>query len=282
MEATSPPGFIVIGTMKSGTTTLFRWLQEASGSDLCKVKEPQFFSHNDVWRRGFDWYRGLFPDQGHSGEASPSYTHPDLAEASARRIDETIPQVKLVALLRDPTERLRSHYRHQVQRGRERRDFLEAVGDVDSIYVRQSRYDLVLAPYLERFPREHLLILQSEALFGEDPATWQRLLGFLELSPADRPTETHNVTAGKDSYSRLMRSLYDRGIAQRLEKVTPRALKSAVRPLFLKSDDDRYRELTNQSRTEQLPDEELDLFSESRRVLSALQGFDTSLWRSPS
>jgi hypothetical protein len=272
------PDFIIIGTMKSGTTTLFRWLQESTGSELCKLKEPQFFSQDKMWNRGLDWYQTLFPDDGISGEASPSYTHPDLADTSARRIAETLPDVKLVALLRDPAERLRSHYRHQVQRGRERRDFLDAVSDVDSIYVRQSRYDLVLAPYLEHFTSKRLLVLQSEALFGEDLSSWNRLLEFLAMPRAARPEQAHNVTAAKAPYTALMRSLYDRGITQRLEHVTPRALKRVARPLFINTRDHRYAALSTQSRREQLPAGVRQALNPSGLPRSTTARLDLSLW----
>ena len=79
MMVETPPSFIVVGAMKSGTTSLYKWLSGHSGCCFCRLKEPHFFSIN--WDRGIDWYRGLFsecPNQQISGEASQSYTDPKL------------------------------------------------------------------------------------------------------------------------------------------------------------------------------------------------------------
>lgn len=281
MDTIDRPDFIVIGTMKSGTTTLFRWLQEVTGSELCRVKEPRFFSHENVWRRGLGWYLGLFPDGTMSGEASPAYTHPDLAVAVARRIANTLPRTKLVAVLREPSRRLRSHYRHEVQRGRERDAFLSAISRPGSIYVRQSQYDLILTPYLELFAEERLLIVQSEALFGEDLGAWHRLLTFLDVPLVARPIGVHNVTAAKAPYSQLMRRLYDWRIAQRIEALTPGPLKRLAKPLLLKTEDPIYRRLVAQSRDEALPNEIRRTLSEATASLSAAADLDTELWGTP-
>ena len=84
------------------------------------MKEPVFFSDETAWNRGTDWYRSLFAESAPgslTGEASVEYTDPAVADTAAARIAATIPDARLVCLLRDPIDRLRSHYRHEVQRG---------------------------------------------------------------------------------------------------------------------------------------------------------------------
>ncbi len=68
VTAVRNPDFTIIGTMKSGTTALFRWLQEVSGSELCREKEPEFFlKAHPVGSRAHRRYRSLFPERGLAG-----------------------------------------------------------------------------------------------------------------------------------------------------------------------------------------------------------------------
>ena len=54
------PNFIIIGAMKCATTSLHDQLAAQSGIFMSTPKEPNFFSDDDAWRRGLDWYWGLF------------------------------------------------------------------------------------------------------------------------------------------------------------------------------------------------------------------------------
>ena len=84
------------------------------------------------WERGFEQYAELFVNAGPdelTGEASVAYTDPGGAGLAAARMHESIPDARLIYLVRHPVERARSHYRHEVQRGRETRPFRVAIGD---------------------------------------------------------------------------------------------------------------------------------------------------------
>ena len=93
MKAPRLPDFIIVGALKSGTTTLFRWLATHPGTSL-KTKEPHFFSGEAAWGRGIDWYRSLFEAAGDdvvTGEASATYTSMAAAPIAAARIAEVVP-----------------------------------------------------------------------------------------------------------------------------------------------------------------------------------------------
>lgn len=119
------PNFLIIGAAKSGTTTLYNSLKQHPEVYLSPLKEPHFFSHGlsgstgiAVERYGkfqspitsLEAYRALFesaPDKTAIGEASTSYLiHPD----AARRIKEHLPDVKLLAILRNPVDRAYSAF----------------------------------------------------------------------------------------------------------------------------------------------------------------------------
>jgi hypothetical protein len=236
---------IVIGAMKAGTTTLHRWLDEQPEISMSDWKEPSFFSRDDRWDRGCAWYESLFDATGpHTwvGESSTSYSRPAWSERAAERIARIRPHATLVYLLRDPVERTRSHYRHQVQRGRERRPFLEALADPHTDYLSASRYWACLEPYVARFDRTQLVVTLSEDLFGGDDAAWDLLLDRLGLPPRERPSGVHNVTAGKPRDTLVLRELRKRPNTLKLIRSLPRPIRRLGRSA-LTDDDHDYRSL---------------------------------------
>lgn len=144
-----------------------------------------------------------------------------------------LPDARVVYLVRDPVERMRSEYGHHVQRGREVRPFADALRADPERYVGKSRYDQNFRPWQDAFAPDRRRVVRFEDLVGESTRTWDELLAFLELAPMPRPTENHNATASKAPYRRLTRALFDAGLARPLERIVPRRVKRALRPLFL-------------------------------------------------
>ena len=115
------PGFLIIGAQKSGTTTLFAMLGTHPQLTRPTDKEVHYFSLH--YERGEAWYRRHFKGE-IAFEASPYYIfHP----AAPERIRATIPNAKLIAILRDPVQRSISHYFHSVLKGHETLPMLEAL-----------------------------------------------------------------------------------------------------------------------------------------------------------
>jgi Sulfotransferase family len=125
--------FLVIGAQRSGTTSLWRHLASHPQVHIPPSKEAPFFSHDRPFARGLAWYLGEFfadaDPRRRWGTVSPHYMmgspDADVPEV-ARRIHATVPQARLIAILRDPIERAQSHHRMVVHRGRETRGFEEA------------------------------------------------------------------------------------------------------------------------------------------------------------
>jgi hypothetical protein len=200
------------------------------------VKEPSFFADERIWMRGLDWYRGLFEDATAdqlTGEASVIYTDPSRAVVAASRIAHALPDVKLLFLVRDPIERIRSHYRHEVLRGRERRSLREALTDPGSAYATRSLYFTCLHPYLVRFPKEQVCIVRSEKLFGADDDTWDGILAFLGLAPRPRPSTHLNASSGRDQFGPAMTVMWEAGL-RRSPRWMPTSVRRALRPLLIR------------------------------------------------
>ncbi|MBA3583056.1 MAG: sulfotransferase domain-containing protein, partial [Gemmatimonadetes bacterium] len=137
------PDFIVIGAMKSGTTTLFEWLADQPEFALPALKEPNFFSDDRQWRKGLGWYGGLFADAPPDclvGEASVRYTGASLSAIAAERMAATVPHARLIYLVRHPIDRIRSQYRHWAIVMRGSKTLVEALNKPDNELVGRSLY----------------------------------------------------------------------------------------------------------------------------------------------
>lgn len=144
-------------------------------------KEIDFFSIDEVWDRGMPWYERQFETAAGSqvvGEASPSYSKHHEFPHAAERIHDVLPDVRLIYCIRDPVDRLLSHYRHEVVRGRERRPFVDAVAD-DQRYRDASLYGHQLHQHLERTDGSRVLVVEAEELRRDRITVMTNIFGFL-------------------------------------------------------------------------------------------------------
>lgn len=198
---TALPNLVIIGAMRCGTTALHRALSQHPQIAMSTPKELNFFfgpRHADPvdpprwvegnrWR-GVAWYAGQLPAGATvRGEASPGYTSPDHPGV-AERMAETIPDARLLYLVRDPIDRALSQYRHHVREGTEDRPVADALTDPASQYISRSRYHERLEPFLERFPRGQILIVAQEDLRAHRGATLRRVAAFVGADPALWPS----------------------------------------------------------------------------------------------
>ncbi|MGA7192574.1 MAG: sulfotransferase [Anaerolineales bacterium] len=209
-RATTPlrvlPDFLVIGVMKGGTTSFFNYLARHPRINPPFRKEIKFFDIH--YPEGLGWYRAHFPTCFKmkpgmaTGEATPYYIfHP----TAANRIAKLLPNVKLIALLRNPVDRAYSHYNHMVRVGRESLPFEDAIGheaerlsgEEEKIiadprystfnhlhysYLARGRYIEQLQKWFALFPREQMLILASEEIYTSPATAYRKATEFLGLS----------------------------------------------------------------------------------------------------
>src|SRR5207248_7427804 len=129
------PDFLIIGTQRGGTTSLYRYLKAHPCIGATSNKDLHFFDRR--FHKGLSWYRSHFPTKLEkayaeqlrrltlvTGEASPSYLfHPH----APKRVAQVLPHVKLIVLLRNPVSRAYSQYHHAVELGFETLSFAEAI-----------------------------------------------------------------------------------------------------------------------------------------------------------
>ncbi len=224
------PSFVIIGTMKGGTTSLHHYLKAHPKIGMPeKKKETNFFvppgQKPSTYERGFDWYRSLYPEGAEVyGEASPNYTKRHLwGDGTARLLHDVNPAVKLLYLLRDPIDRFVSHYTHNVVSRREARSLSEAVRDPESAYFMTSCYHYQLQPYLQHFSLDQFLFLPSNTLRNDKEATLQRIFQFIgvESFASDAFEKSHHVGTKKQVKSALELKVKDPRLFRVLQRVLP-------------------------------------------------------------
>ena len=155
------PDFIIIGAMKSATSTLHNQLGAQSSIFMSSPKEPNFFSDDDIYNQGLSWYSGLFSDANGSdicGESSTHYTKlPDYPD-TIQRLKAAIPRPKLIYVMRHPVDRLISHYMHQWSEGVISCDINQAIDRYPEL-INYSCYGMQITPYLEEFGHKAVLPL---------------------------------------------------------------------------------------------------------------------------
>jgi len=183
---------LIIGSAKSGTSSLFSYLAEHSEIAPCGQKETQFFAEPEVFNRGFTYYQNLWNWE-HSKhrvalEATPNYTrvtHQDLfnaAEKIASVRDSKQIKFKFIYIMRSPIARIESHYTHLEAWGQENRVRPYAQG-LESEIIDVSKYAMQLDEYYQRFPAQDILLLNFEDLKANPAGLLRRVCEFLEVEP---------------------------------------------------------------------------------------------------
>jgi hypothetical protein len=182
------PNLIVVGGLKCGTTSLHHYLNLHPEIEMSRPKELNFFVSELNWELGRDWYASHFSERCPvRGETSPHYTNLPRFEGIAERMREILgSEVRLIYMVRDPIDRMLSHYLHNVGGGYEARPIEEVLTDPDGAYVARSRYATQLDPYLREFGSERVAIVSREELKDDRGATMSRVFGFVGVDPSFR------------------------------------------------------------------------------------------------
>jgi hypothetical protein len=295
--------FIVIGAQKCATTTLFELLRQHPDISLPLEKELPFFTREncdpEAWADFSEtYYRGAREPLW--GKVTPQYMADSKAAA---RIAAQMPETRLIAVLRDPIERSRSHFRMAQRRQTESRSFDQAMREQlgedalstarcaavpehsqgyeseSAFYLVWSEYGRILTHYREHFPREQILLIYTEELEHEPAATLKRVLDFLGLPQAFAPRGLGEVMHAGGGSNRIPHGLRvwlrQQALIARLWALVPPQQQGRLR--FL------YERWNNRKRKEPLPlqaDTEQRLrahFAADAKRLEAL-GFAPAPW----
>lgn len=214
------PDFLIIGSSKSGTTTLYKYLCCHPQVYMSNPKEPQFFAMDDLYEKGLESYSNLFKNANSSqvcGEASGRYADfPKYPEAAAR-IAKHLPNIKLIYIMRHPVDRAYSHYVQTIKwnqkvatnphlskyrttetQAKVTETFEENIAR-DSRYLDISNYMLQIEQYLQFFSRESFLFLLMEDLINNPADVLKQICCFIGVDEKINLFEDAPIIANRGS-----------------------------------------------------------------------------------
>ncbi|MBI1372040.1 MAG: hypothetical protein GC159_04675 [Phycisphaera sp.] len=210
------PDFVIVGAQAAGTTSMYTHLRQHPNVMRSAVREVHFFDAR--FDRGVNWYRAFFSlrltaalcgalrgGPMLTGESTPAYMF--LPQAT-RRMAQTLPDAKVIAILRDPVDRAFSQYHKMVRKQQTDGETFEDLIDADKQaalhadwrrmaedasfnnwdvqqfdMLTRGHYDDQVASLLEHYPAEQVMVIQSEAMFADTQAVYAHVLKFLGLAP---------------------------------------------------------------------------------------------------
>lgn len=231
------PDFIIIGAMKCATTTLHDQLDMHDSFFMTNPKEPNYFSDDGVFTKGFRWYESLFegamPGQ-LRGESSTHYTKFPLYPETLARMKSCCPKVKLIYIMRHPVDRLVSHYIHEWTQGVVSCDIDKAIDRYPEL-IEYGRYNMQIDQYLKSYDCSALLPLFSERLLEHPLRELQTVFDFLNVNEAPiwYPEIKKNVSAERLRVSAWRDTIVNNNVLRFLRRrFVPKNIRRVVRDFW--------------------------------------------------
>jgi len=264
-QSSARPTFFLLGAAKAGTTTLYDLLKQHPQVFLSFDKEPMFFSREDYFARGLDWYHRTFFRNSERfparGEATPHYLYwAQKVAPRMARVYGTEP-VKFIVILREPIQRAHAWYWNMVREGEESLPFAEALkaeegrmqqhhdeleyyGSMRFGYFRGGRYASQIRDFVAHFPADRMHILLLDDLQKDAGGSLREICSFLgidggfEFRPASsnpaampRNRSLQQLIRRPSQTKSLIKPLLPRSVRHRLKSILLRLnLRAAVHP----------------------------------------------------
>lgn len=199
------PDFLIIGAMKCATSTLHEQLALQSGIFMTELKEPNFFSNDEIYQQGMTWYLSQFDDAQSKdicGESSTHYTKLPTYPQTVDRIYEHFPNLKFIYVMRHPMDRLVSQYIHEWTQRVINIDINQAIYDYPEL-ISYSQYPLQLQPFFDTFGQERILPIFFERLLKYPQTELEKIAKFIGYESS---VKWHDLSAVNASQERMRKS----------------------------------------------------------------------------
>ncbi|NOY52921.1 MAG: sulfotransferase domain-containing protein [Deltaproteobacteria bacterium] len=190
------PNFLIIGAQKSGTTSLYHYLRQHPEIYMSPEKEPRFFAFEGDKSGRYPYtslktYEKLFDNVQSEKAVGEGSTYYLFSRKAPSRIKHYIPDIKMIAVLRNPIERAYSQYLFLIREGREQRtDFRQVIQDekylmdtapTKSIYLARGLYGEQIQRYLALFSKEQLRIYLYDHFKTQPLSILQDIFSYLSV-----------------------------------------------------------------------------------------------------
>lgn len=232
------PDFLIIGAMKAATSSLHAQLGAQDGIFTTSPKEIYFFSDDPVYERGLDWYGEHFAaaEPGDlCGESSTHYAKHPTYPNTIPRIQQHVPDVRLIYMMRHPIDRLVSAYSHMWLANEVKVPFDEALAGAVPELIGYSSYTKQLKPFFEAFGASRVQPVFFDRMHAEPDETLRAVathIGFHGPVAWDDNLGAHNVSSERLKHTGA-RSLMKRVPGyDRLRNLVPESAKDKARDRF--------------------------------------------------
>ncbi len=270
------PNLIIIGAMKCGTSSLKDYLGRHPDVCMAKDKGLQFFYDDEEWEKGPESYESHFAlDAKVVGEKNTAYSNCRANPLVAERMHSFIPDAKLIFMVRDPIDRMVSHYVHNLAKDREALDISQALlGPDNAHYLSVSRYWMQLERYLQFYPKSAIMVVTLRELGGEPQETMGRVFRFIGVDDSfysddfTNPRHQSKKKRTKNAFGFFMSRVpgFDR-----LAQMPPRRWRKRIRKLT-------HSEIGKVSLPEADREKLADILREDANKLREFTGLDLGHW----
>ena len=275
------PDFLVIGSMKSATSTVYFDLDTNPGLFFPIDKEPENLGSDAVLtEQGRAEYAAMFARAGvdqRCGEASTGYTKaPEISGVPRRAREICGADLRLIYVMRNPIDRIVSHHYHDFTNGAVGPDINKAVSDYLPL-VHWSSYAMQIEAWLEVFDRESLMLVRMEDYVRDrrgNAATLAEHIGVPAHTDGIQEETAFNKSDGKPRHAGLWSVLYHAPVYRKMIRpLVPRGLKHWVFRSFLPKAPPRPAPPSAET-----VDYLIDRLAEDQERLRLIAGADAPLW----
>jgi hypothetical protein len=235
------PSILLIGAMKSGTTSLYLDLAQHPGIFLADDKEPHALCSDEVLtaagrQRYAAHYARARPGQ-LLLDASTGYSkRPDYEDVPSRALATLPASFKVIYLVRHPIDRILSQHHHEYTAGLVGSDVEQAVRE-NRRYIAYSSYAYQLEPWLHACGAERVRVIPFERYVTDRPAVIRELSTFLGLAEAgllDEPAQAANTSTNKPVRNRFWDGVYHHPVYRNMiRRVLPLKLRATLMRMAL-------------------------------------------------
>jgi hypothetical protein len=256
------PNLLVIGAMKSGTTSLHDYLDMHPEIQMSTPKELNFFNNEENYKKGSSWYSSFFKEgYRYNGESSVNYTKRQIFPFVPSRVMKHLgSDIKLIYVVRDPIDRFQSNFTDS-----------KTYGDIPSSYsinefiqgkladiplLKTSLYYYQIENYLSYFDLKNMYFIKAEDLKENPQSAMNKLFEFLGLKNITIEKTMLNQSASKTYYSTRFLELTQSTLLQGLKKIIPNKIITAIK-------DSRVMEYVSKKKI----DVDIDVITAENRLL---------------
>jgi hypothetical protein len=296
------PNFLILGTAKAGTSSLYAYLKQHPDVFLSPTTELNFFAHEggDLNFRGprdieymwddslvatYENYLKQFAGVDRETAIGEVSTHNLYSVRAPALIKRYVPNAKMIAILRNPVDRAFSAFAHMVRdRREETSDFCAALArEPERIrdnweplwhYKSMGLYGAQLSRYLETFDRKQIRVYIYDDFVARPLEVVQDIFAFIGVDAKFAPdmSEKYNVSTMTRSHRLQDMMMGESLVRSTLRTLVPASARSRIRNYILEHNVKRLR-LDSKIRRELTA-----AFQEDIRLLERLLNRDLSQW----